>query len=66
MKILHGGKRTGAGRPHGTLGKNNRTKTTITLPGNLIEWLDRQEISRSKSLEKALLEYMKEQNENKS
>lgn len=56
---MQGGKRIGAGRPQGTYGKNNRVKTTITLPGKLIEWLDRQPASRSISLEKALLEYIK-------
>lgn len=55
---MRGGKREGAGRPKGTT-KERRVKFTITLPKDLKEWVDKQTLSQSKVVERALIEYRK-------
>jgi len=53
----HGGARKGAGRKTGSVGKNNRHKSTITLPVELWKWLNKQPLSQSKEIESAILLY---------
>lgn len=51
---MRGGKRKGAGRKPG---KDNRRKSTITLPQDLWDWLNAQPDSQSVTIEKALIQY---------
>ena len=54
--MMRGGKRKGAGRPKGST-KVGRVKFTITLPPELKAWIDRQTLSQSRVIQRALEEY---------
>jgi len=46
-----------AGRKPGSMGKNNRRKSTVTLPPAWWVWLNEQPDSQSVTIEKALIKY---------
>jgi len=52
---VKGGARKGAGRPAGSISKTKRQVITISLPPELVVWLNSQPLSQGKEIEKLIL-----------
>jgi len=58
---MRGGARKGAGRPAGSKKQNNRVSLTVRIPPSMSVWLEKQHMSKSRIVEKAVDILIKEQ-----